>query len=446
MSYRNYSSANSRIVDQSNNGDFSTIAAAITAASSGQTIFIRPGTYTEDLTLKAGVNLCAFDCDANTPNVTIVGKCTFTAAGTVTISGIRLQTNSDFFLAVTGSEASIVNLKSCFLLCNNNTGISYTSSSGSSEIYIMDCIGRFGATGIAMWSMTSSGSLRISGSDLFYGSATSTASSNSAGQVLIKRSALNFPISTSSTGALDIQHTSIQCNNQSATSITTAGTGTSGVTNSNLSSGSAVCVSVGTGTTIAIQDTAIRSSNTNAIDGLGTIQFTSLTYSSSSIISTTTQTPLYVQHGKWKASGQPAFLAFQGANIDNVTGAGTSYTIGSTALTEVFDQDANFNTNGTFTAPVTGKYHLDFQCGFTGLTVATNFVVNIVTSNRTYQMAFVRAAGSGGVRFHTSALADMDAADTATYTVSVSGEAGDTADISGSASQCNTFVSGFLAC
>ena len=55
-------------------GTHTTIAAALTSASSGDTIFIRPGTFTENLTLKAGVDLCAFDCDALTPNVTIDGS------------------------------------------------------------------------------------------------------------------------------------------------------------------------------------------------------------------------------------------------------------------------------------------------------------------------------------------------------------------------------------
>lgn len=52
MAYRNYSTAVGKIVDAAGFGDFTTIGAAITAASSGQTIFIRPGTYTENPTLK----------------------------------------------------------------------------------------------------------------------------------------------------------------------------------------------------------------------------------------------------------------------------------------------------------------------------------------------------------------------------------------------------------
>ena len=115
MAYRNYSVANGFTVDPSGNGDFTTIAAALTASVSGTDIFIRPGTYTENLTLKAGVNLVGFKGDESTPNVTIIGKLTYTVAGTCTVSNIRLQTISDFFLAVTGSAASVINLENCFL-------------------------------------------------------------------------------------------------------------------------------------------------------------------------------------------------------------------------------------------------------------------------------------------------------------------------------------------
>ena len=162
MGYRNYAPANGFIVAQDGNGDFSTIATALTAATSGTTIFIRPGTYTENLTLKAGVNLTAWPCDAglnpqsNTAaNVIIKGKATFTGAGTVSISGIQLKTNADYFLVVFGNSASIVNLTGCFLNCLDGSGINYTSSSASSEINISYCTGDVGTTEITPFICTS---------------------------------------------------------------------------------------------------------------------------------------------------------------------------------------------------------------------------------------------------------------------------------------------------
>ena len=116
MAYRNYSAAVSKIVDPNGFGDFTTIAAALTASSSGTTIFLRPGTYTENPTLKAGVNLSAYGSDSSlngTGNVIINGTCTLSTAGSVTISGVQLQTNSANAIVVSGSVASVLNLNNC---------------------------------------------------------------------------------------------------------------------------------------------------------------------------------------------------------------------------------------------------------------------------------------------------------------------------------------------
>lgn len=57
--------------------------------------------------------------------------------------------------------------------------------------------------------------------------------------------------------------------------------------------------------------------------------------------------------GTLKNTLQPCFFAYANANITNVTGDGTTYTIAFN--TEYFDQGNNFASN-TFTAPTTGKY------------------------------------------------------------------------------------------
>lgn len=147
----------------------------------------------------------------------------------------------------------------------------------------------------------------------------------------------------------------------------------------------------------------------------------------------------------------PAFLAYLGASDTNATGAGTTFTLGSaTALTEVFDQNADFNTNGTFTAPVTGRYHFDYKINVSSLTVAmTTSSIAIITSNGSYTAGSmnpgaIKTAGNG-CSLHMSVLADMDASDTATFTVTISGGAGDTAGVQGSATLL-TYVSGSLEC
>src|SRR3954466_5475246 len=81
-------------------GTHTTIAAALTSASSGDTIDITPGTYTENFSLKAGVNITATGADGLTTNlgsgttasnVIILGSVTANYTGSVTLNGLQLK-------------------------------------------------------------------------------------------------------------------------------------------------------------------------------------------------------------------------------------------------------------------------------------------------------------------------------------------------------------------
>lgn len=277
------------IVDPSlANGTHSTIASAISSAASGETIFIRPGTYTENLTLKAGVNICAFDCDSTTPNVTIIGTCTLSSAGTVSMSGIRLQTNSAAFLAVTGSAASIVNLNSCYLNATNATGISFTSANTSAIINIAYCTADLTTTGIAYFNQSSTGALIYKYCRFENTGVSTTASTISAGVVDCWYTRFGSPITSSGTAALQMRYSRIHCDNLNTTALTCGGSGSHVIVNGSLSSGSASTISVGVSLSISTSD--IDSSNTNAITGAGSITYGNLTFTStSSLINTTTK-------------------------------------------------------------------------------------------------------------------------------------------------------------
>jgi len=107
-------------------GTHTTISAAVAAASSGDDIFITQGLYTEDVTLKPGVNLTGFGCDINT--VAIIGNCSLNSAGFVVIYGIILQTNAGFAVSI-GTASAAIRLINCYINCTNNTALSITASS-----------------------------------------------------------------------------------------------------------------------------------------------------------------------------------------------------------------------------------------------------------------------------------------------------------------------------
>ncbi len=255
--------------------NFTNITAAIASAQGTgvkSTIFIMPGltgTYTENFILPANINLCSFNCDAFTANVTIVGKITCTDAGSRSISGIRLQTNSDFFLAVTGNLATVVNLTNCYLNCTNNTGISFTSSSGSSGLNIMYCQGNIGTTGIGIFAYSSSGISRIYYSDFENTGGSSTASTISAGSITIRKSVVFNPITTSGTASFACDYFGINTATQNVTSFTSGGSSISSITYSRFISGTAPAISLTN--SVALVNSDLHSSNTNAISGNATL-------------------------------------------------------------------------------------------------------------------------------------------------------------------------------
>jgi hypothetical protein len=119
---------------------------------------------------------------------------------------------------------------------------------------------------------------------------------------------------------------------------------------------------------------------------------------------------------------QPSFFATASA-VSNVTGDNTTYTV--IFDSEVFDQNNDFDGTSTFTAPVTGRYRFDVKISINGVGVAhTGGSGVLVTSNRSLTSTTVNwgaIAAANLVRLQFTNLTDMDAADTATVTIAVSG-------------------------
>ena len=143
---------------------------------------------------------------------------------------------------------------------------------------------------------------------------------------------------------------------------------------------------------------------------------------------------------------QPAFLAIP-ANVDNVTGNGGVYQYGTVAMTEIFDQNADFNVNGTLTAPITGRYYLSANGGLIGCTILTSFKIVIDTSNRGYSRVYYRPASPQDASSSVNCLCDMDSGDTAVVQVIGAGEGANTNDLRGTIGVVNySHFTGNLEC
>ena len=228
------------------NGTHTTIASALTSATSGDTILIMDGTYTENLTLKAGVNLVGMSLT----NVTIVGKCTLTGtSGTSIVScfGITFQTNSDFSLVLAGTAHATINLFNCYVATTNNTSISYTNSNVNSAFQITGCLGNISTTGVALFSASgAAGNLVIINSDFQNTGGSSTA--NTFGGVLffIQYSLIENPITTSSTSSFNSFNNAYGFPTSNFTSLTCGGSGSNFSVQDSFFSGTASAISIST--------------------------------------------------------------------------------------------------------------------------------------------------------------------------------------------------------
>lgn len=319
------------------NGTHTTIASALASATSGDTIFIMPGTYTENLTLVAGVNLTAWGSDSSqnqTGKVIISGKASFSSAGSVTISGIQLQTNSDNFLALTGSAASIVNLVNCNLNCSNNTGISFTSSSSSAVINCKDCTGNLGTTGIGYFTHSSAGNLNFTHCVLTNTGGSTTASTVSAGVLYFFSCKIFFAVTSSSTAALVVTCCAIDTGSINTTSITSGGSSVANTIHACVfSSGTASALSV-SANTMTITNCRILSSNTNPITGAGTVQFSNLDFNGgNTLINTTTQTGGVF--GLATSIATPTLTGFIGEQIRGTRASGSAVSLTTSTPADV---------------------------------------------------------------------------------------------------------------
>lgn len=145
--------------------------------------------------------------------------------------------------------------------------------------------------------------------------------------------------------------------------------------------------------------------------------------------------------GVVKSSAQPGFLAYNSVG-DTTQSNGATIDFD----TEVYDELGNFSGD-TFTAPVTGRYLFSAAVSTLTGSAAQLRILHLQTSNRTYRLdgMYMSASGVGGDNdavLSGSAIADMDAGDTATCTISLTGAT--TCTIDGHATALMTHFSGRL--
>jgi len=143
---------------------------------------------------------------------------------------------------------------------------------------------------------------------------------------------------------------------------------------------------------------------------------------------------------------QPAFHATKSTDQDDLAVGGSVNTIIFDG--ERFDQNDDFNTStSTFTAPVTGKYYLKTAMYLQNLDSASQYIqFRINTSNKEYISILSPDSLTSDMNYFSGTIdvfADMDASDTATVRITITGGSAQT-DVQANPSY--TYFVGFLVC
>lgn len=251
-------------------------------------------------------------------------------------------------------------------------------------------------------------------------------------------------------GATANAHTSTfgSINTTSATTVQ-SGSGALNVT----SSGGALTINSSTGALSVSSDAAATTVNLATGAGAKTVTMGSTNTSSSlalrygtsdfSLASATGNVMISQDTGEINYPLQSCFVANQPTDQTNATGNNALYTLGSgVALTIQVDQNSDMNTNGTFTAPVTGNYLMGSRFTISNVTIGTGFVQRISSAGSAtvnYAYSFQRAAGTQNAGLTMVQLVPLVAGDTCTTSIQDSGEAGNTQTVNGSANRQSVF-------
>ena len=347
-------------------GTHTTIQSAIDDAVSGELIFVRPGVYTENLTLKAGVNLFTDG------SAIIVGEMTANYAGTVRLTGFILQTNGDYFLTQTGVSNCAVVLFNCIFNMTNANGIFSDNMTQGSGIELYNCTGDIAATRTLF--DFAGRTLLISGCNIGRADASSTATSTFSaafpGQLLIRNSYITFPITVTDGATHFFNHTLFNTQTVNTTALTVSNANGVVSYKNVYRSGTATAITINSN--ISSQNDTIVSTNATAVGGAGIFGYVLLSFQSSNGLATTlTGGANTGQYIGWRTGTVPA-AGFIGEQVRSYIPTGSAVVLAN-----------GVNANLTSISLTPGVWDVSFNCGFTGSPTGTQAFAGISTVSAT---------------------------------------------------------------
>ncbi len=242
------------IAGTSPDAHYQTVQTAITAcgAAGGGTVYVKPGTYVEDLTLIAGVHIHGSDIG----NTTITGVHTPPAgAGLIVFEDIKLTSATDIFNSAAAGACNIT-LQTVEVNCTNGFTFNLLNWTGTLGAFSVADI----STNNGFVSNTGGSAISVANTDVGAGAGQTMVIS---GNFFAEASDVHCPVSYV-TGANFSYHA---CTFDRMQTLSNNSTGT--ITASRLSTGAAAAITQSSAGTLLIANSSITSSNNPALAGAG---------------------------------------------------------------------------------------------------------------------------------------------------------------------------------
>ncbi len=334
-------------------GTYQTITAATAAASSGDAVFIRGGTYTEDFSPKDGVSYFGFGAG----NVTIIGKVSINLDGNYYFQDLTFETNNDYAIELTGLNHPVTSFTRCNFTGSNHTILNLSTAFGSTDFE--NCFFDLTTTGIAHFVTNNSGPATRFGYSVLENSAgSSTANVNSGLPITFNWSACKSPLQSTINGTWNIANSILNTFATNSTALDIQGTGLNGDLNFvTIASGSGVCVSVDTGCAIKANNCCFATNGAFMVTGGGTFSYAGITNGGSNqtaAISATTNTPLeWLPYGTAAASAAASYRGTASFDSSDFSVTNGFVTLNGTGAGQTITGDS-----GGSLAPTSGNWNI----------------------------------------------------------------------------------------
>ena len=269
---------NTLIVDASGHSPFTTITSALTAATDmGYTavnIYIRPGTYTEDLTLVDSFSLTG----SNYEGVIVNGTHTIPLAGEFRMKNIyfqQLTPATDIFIE-SGASSCGCRFNNCYFYPDSGASFNLPTSTGT--VNLSRCNGS-AVTSDSVFNNAASASFYLINSSMGKGAVATTAN----GYVLLRDSNLKVPLTLSGAATCNMFGSYLYG------SLTASDTVVTKIWFSQFVTGVNTPITANVGTSVFLNNVAIDTSAANFATGAGTVVYNEVTCLDSSAHNATTE-------------------------------------------------------------------------------------------------------------------------------------------------------------